>query len=96
MKAIKVKNAKELAKALGLSPSDAIEMEIRSELNEKIIKAVEHLELTHTQLAKLIGMSRTRLTAILNRNTHEVSTDLMIRILGTLGYRAKITFLKVA
>ena len=36
--------------------------------------------------------SRTRVTAILNRNTKAVSTDLLLRILYSLGYTAKITF----
>ena len=39
-------------------------------------------------------MSRTRLTAILNRNTAHVSTELMLRMLAVLGYRAKITFVR--
>jgi hypothetical protein len=29
-------------------------------------------------------------TAILNRNTHAVSIDLMLRILAALGYRAHL------
>ncbi len=34
--------------------------------------------------------------AILNRNTHDVSTDLMLRIMASLGYRATLTFSRVA
>jgi plasmid maintenance system antidote protein VapI len=48
--------------------------------------------LTHAQVAKIAQTSRTRLTAILNRNTANVSTDLMLRILAALGYRTRITF----
>jgi hypothetical protein len=35
-------------------------------------------------------------TAILNRNTKDVSTDLLLRVLYTLGYVAKVTFQKAA
>ena len=40
--------------------------------------------------------SRTRITAIMNRNTQGVSVDLLLRILARLGYRAKISFLEAA
>lgn len=36
--------------------------------------------------------SRSRITAILNRNTRDVSTDLMLRVMAGLGYRATLTF----
>jgi hypothetical protein len=40
----------------------------------------------------LAGTSRTRVTAIMNRNTKDISTDLMLRVLGALGVSAKISF----
>ncbi|PMU12729.1 hypothetical protein C1Y10_29425 [Pseudomonas sp. FW305-122] len=73
-----------------------MEMEVRSALNDKIIEIVKKHELTHAQVAKVAETSRTRVTAILNRNTQDVSTDLMLRILARLGYRAKISFSKAA
>ena len=99
MKKIKktiTKNANDLAKALDLSQADAVEMDIRSDLNNKIIEIVKKENLTHEQVAGLAHTSRTRITAILNRNTHEVSTDLLLRILTNLGYKAKLTFSKAA
>lgn len=90
------RDAKELAKALGLTPADAVELEIRSALNDKIIEVVNERRLTHAQVAKLSQTSRTRVTAILNRNTHDISTDLMLRVLGSLGVQAKLKFTKAA
>jgi len=95
-KAMVAKNASELATVLGLSVADAAEMQVRSDLNDKIIEIVQKTGLTHLQVAKLARTSRTRVTAILNRNTQAVSTDLMLRILASLGYRAKITFSRAA
>jgi len=95
-KAIVTRSAAELAKALGLSPADGAEIELRSNLNSKIAEIVERKGLTHAQVARLARTSRTRVTAILNRNTRDVSTDLMLRVLYALGYTAKIRFQKAA
>lgn len=86
------RSAKELAEVLGLSPSDGLEIEIRSDLNDKIVEVIKHKALTHAQVAKLAHTSRTRVTALVNRNTGDISTDLMLRILSALGVRAKIQF----
>ena len=92
VKAVETKNAQELAKFLGLTPADGVEIEIRTDLNAKIIEVVKVKGLTHAEVAKLAHTSRTRVTALLNRNTVEISTDLMLRVLAALGYKAKITF----
>jgi predicted XRE-type DNA-binding protein len=94
-KPILARTSAELATALGLPRGDGLDFELRSELNDKIILAVAKRKLTHAELAKAARTSRSRVTAILNRNTHQVSTDLMLRILGLLGYRAKLTLYPV-
>lgn len=90
------RNAGELAALLGLTPSDGLEIEIRSDLNAKIIEVVRKRGLTHDQVARLAHTSRTRVTAILNRNTHDISTDLMLRVLASLGVKAKLRFKSAA
>jgi transcriptional regulator with XRE-family HTH domain len=52
--------------------------------------------MTHAEIAKRAGTSRTRVTAILNDNIDEVSSDLLIRILGSLGYRVTVSVRRVA
>ena len=96
VKPVVARNARELAKALGLTPADGVEIEIRSDLNDKIIEVVSEQNLTHSQVARLARTSRTRVTAILNRNTHDISTDLMLRILASLGVQARLQFKKAA
>src|SRR5450631_1919355 len=86
----------ELAKALGLGPAGGAEMELRSDLNSKIAEVVAKEGLTHAQVARLARTSRTRVTAIMNRNTKDVSTDLLLRVLYAVGYVAKITFERAA
>lgn len=96
IKPVAARNAKELAKTLGLTPADGVEIEVRSDLNDKIIEVVNERGLTHSQVAKLSHTSRTRVTAILNRNTHDISTDLMLRTLASLGVYARLQFKKAA
>lgn len=95
-KSVVARSAGQLASALRLSPADAVEIEVRSTLNDKIIEIVTKQGLTHAEVAKVGETSRTRMTAILNRNTHDVSTDLMLRILARLGYRVTMKFSKAA
>src|SRR6266496_5400557 len=74
------RNARELAKVLRLAPADGMEIEFRSDLNDKIIEVVAKKGLTHSDVARLAHTSRTRVTAILNRNTRDISSDLMLRV----------------
>jgi hypothetical protein len=58
-----------------------------SDLNEIIEVVGKNLE-----VARLAHNSRTRVTTILNRNTHDISTEVMLRVLASLGVRAKLQF----
>lgn len=96
VKPVVAREAKELAKVLGLTPAEGMEIEFRSNLNDKIIEVVKKKQLTHSDVARLSRTSRTRVTAILNRNTHDISTDLMLRVLASLGVQAKLRFKNAA
>ncbi len=96
MKPRKTRTAAELAQALGLTRDDGAEIELRSNLNSKIVDVVQRKRLTHADVARLAGTSRTRVTALMNRNTRHISTDLLLRVLYALGYTAKITFQRAA
>jgi predicted XRE-type DNA-binding protein len=71
-------------------------MEIQFELAEQIGVEVRNAGVTHTQLARLAGASRPRVTAILNGNLDGVSTDLLLRILAALGVRVRLRFHRAA
>jgi predicted XRE-type DNA-binding protein len=93
---IVVRNVGDLAEALGFDRAEGVAIAVRSALNDKIVDVVRKRRLTHAEVAKLAGTSRTRVTAIMNRNTQSISTDLMLRILGSLGVAARITFGRAA
>lgn len=95
-KSIVTRTAAELAEALGLAPADGAEIKLRSDLNSKIVEVVQRKGLTHARVARLAGTSRTRVTAIMNRNTRHISTDLLLRVLYGLGYTARVKFGKAA
>jgi len=93
---IRAKTAEDLGRALGLSPAETGEMEFRSELTCALAKIIRKEKLTHAEIAKRAGTSRTRVTAIANGNTQGISTDLLIRVLSATGYRAELRVRKAA
>ncbi len=95
-KPIRVKTAKELGQALGLSVVESAEMEFRSELTCAVSRIIREGNLTHAEIAKRAGTSRTRVTAIANGNTQGMSTDLLIRVLSATGHRAELRVRKAA
>jgi len=95
-KSVVARNARELMRALGLSEADRQTMDIQLQIAEEIIREVDRRGLTHAELARMARTSRSRVTAILNGNLRQVSTDLLLRILACLGVRAKIAFSRAA
>ena len=88
------RTAGELAKAFGLTAGDGAEIKLRSDLNSKIIDVVGAKRLTHAHVARLARTSRTRVRAIMHRNTMQIPAGLLLRVLYALGYTARITFEK--
>jgi predicted XRE-type DNA-binding protein len=95
-KSVTDRTAEDLGRVLGLSAADTAEMEFRSELTVALPKIIQAERLTHAEIAKHTGTSRTRVTAIANGNTHGVSTDVLIRVLAATGYRAEVRVKKAA
>jgi predicted XRE-type DNA-binding protein len=91
-KRVGTRTSGELARALELTPADGAEIELRSELNTKIAEEVKRCRLTHADVARMAKTSRTRVAAILNRNTRDVSSDLLLRVLYALDWAARVRF----
>ena len=81
----------QLARTLGLSPAEAQEWKVQYALYKRLKDVVRKEKLTHAELAKRAGTSRTRVTAILNGNLQHVSSDLLIRIFTALGYTVSVS-----
>ena len=95
-KPIRVKTAEDLGKALGLSAAETGEMEFRSELTLALARIIQNGKLTRAEIARKAGTSRTRVTAIANRNTQGISTDLLIRVLSAAGHKAELRVRRIA
>ncbi len=90
-KPIVAKTPEDLAKIMGLPAALAKEWRVQHVLLSRLKEIVRREKMTHAQIAAKAGTSRTRITAILNDDLEHVSTDLLIRILASLGYRVKVS-----
>ena len=80
-----------VAKVRDLPATAAHECRARSEPASALIAAVKKENLTHAEVAKRAKTSSTRITSILNRILRHVSSDLLIRILGSISYEVKLS-----
>jgi predicted XRE-type DNA-binding protein len=83
-----------LAAALGLSAVVAKEWQVQHALLKRLREIVRRQKITHAEVARRAGTARTRVTAILNDDLEHVSTDLLIRILASLGYRVRVSVVR--
>jgi predicted XRE-type DNA-binding protein len=90
------RTAEELAEVLNLDPVEVLAWDFQIQLANRIAQEVSRRKLTHAQAAKLAGTSRSRMTAILNGGLVDISTDLLLRVLASLGIRVKPTFSRAA
>ena len=83
-----------LAGVLGLSSTEAREWQVQHALLTRLKEIVRQQRFTHAEIAKRSRTSRTRVTAILNDDLEHLSTDLLIRILASLGYQVRVSVVK--
>jgi len=96
IKPVVTRNAYELADAIGLSKADAAEWEFRSNLNKKIEEIIKKTKITHAEVAKRMGTSRSRVTALLNGSRSDYSTDFLLRMLGAINYKIVFKVSRIA
>jgi predicted XRE-type DNA-binding protein len=94
IKPILARTPEELASVLGLSEVAAKEWQVQHTLLKRLKDIARRQRITHAEIARRAGTSRTRVTAILNDDLDHVSTDLLIRILASLGYRVKVSVVR--
>lgn len=96
VKPIIAKAPEDLARIMGLPPAVAKEWQVQYALLKRLKEIVQREKMTHAQVAVRAQTSRTRVTAILNDDLEHVSTDLLIRILASLGYRVRVSVTRAA
>jgi hypothetical protein len=75
-KAIAARTPEELAGAIGLPAAAAKEWQVQRVLLKRLKEVARRQNITHAEIAKRGGTSRTRVTAILNDDLQHVSSDL--------------------
>jgi predicted XRE-type DNA-binding protein len=94
LKPIVCNTPEDLAAAMRLSPAGAKEWQLQHALLKRLKEIVLRQGITHAEVARRAGTSRSRVTAILNGDLDHVSSDLLVRILAGLGYRVRISVVK--
>ena len=94
LKPVVARAPEELAGAFGLPEVAAKEWQVQHMLLKRLKDIARQQKITHAEIAKRAGTSRTRGTAILNDDLQHVSSDLLIRILASLGYRVRVSVVK--
>ena len=89
-KAITAKNADELGEVLGLSEGDVALMNYKAKISKIAVKAIEESGLTANEIVKRSGVARSKVSAVKNGATVEVSCDLMIKIIAATGTKLKV------
>lgn len=84
------KEAKQMAEDLGLSEVDAYIMELKAKLYSKSSKLIKSSKLTHEQIAKLIGTSRSRISRIASMGENNVSIELLLKLIAALEGKSAI------
>ena len=74
------KEAKQMAKDLGLSELDAYVMDLKSKLYAKCAKLIRESDMTHEQIAKAVGTSRARISRIASMGEHSISLEILIKL----------------
>ena len=95
-KIIVSKSASDVAEAIGLPPSRAIEWKVRHQVTEKIGEIMQKEEWTISEVAKKAGTSRARVTNILKGDTEGISIDVLLRVLGSMGSSVRLSFKRVS
>lgn len=90
------RNAKELAKTMGLDSCDALQWELRYSITKRIIEIFNHSHITITEVARRAKTSRARITQVLKGDSQGISIDVLLRILAAVGQGINITYKKAA
>ncbi len=81
---------KELAKKLGVSLARGMEAVIKAQLIDAVIKEAERRKLTHAELARRSGLSRSVVTGILAGSLQKVTIDRLLRLVEAADLVAEV------
>jgi predicted XRE-type DNA-binding protein len=83
-------SAQDLSKKLGISPARGMEAVIKAQLISAVIKVITKEGMTHAELAKRSGLSRSVVTGILSGSLQKVTIDRILRLVEAAGLVAEV------
>lgn len=87
---MKKSSGKELSKKLGISPARGMEAVIKAKLIDAVLRAAEQQGLTHAELARRSGLSRSVVTGILSGSLQKVTIDRVLRLVEAAELVAEV------
>ena len=84
------KATRELAKDLNLRDVDAYMMDLKAKLYMKASDLILDSKLTHEEIAKSIGTSRSRINRIANHGENNISMEILIKLITVLDGKPPI------
>jgi predicted XRE-type DNA-binding protein len=89
-------SASKLAAELGIPRSRGLEAVIKAQLIGSILRELERKPMTHMELAKRSGLSRTTVTGILSGSLQKVTIDRLLRLIDAVGLQAEVKVRRAA
>ena len=81
-------------RAWGMSEARIKRVKRRAKIGMAVSKAIRESGLTHAQIAKRAGASRTRITALANGSANGCSDEYLFRVLDALDYDLEFRIFK--
>lgn len=93
---MKKTSSSDLAKKLKISKARGLEAVLKAELISAVLKASQEQGLTHAELAKRSGLSRSAVTGILSGSLQKVTIDRVLRLIESVGLTIETRIRKAA
>ena len=93
---MKKTSATDLAKQLNISKARGLEAVMKARLITAVLKESERRSLTHAQLSKASGLSRSTVTGILSGSLQKVTIDRVLRLVEAAGLEAEVKVCRAA
>ena len=87
---------KQLSKILKIDPSRSLEARIKAKLISAVLSEVKRTNITHVELSRRSGLSRSAVSGILGGSLQKVTLDRILRLLQGVNLIADVIIKKAA
>jgi len=87
---VKATSGREIATKLGISAARGMEAVMKAQLISAVLEAIESQGLTHAEIAKRSGLTRSAVTGILSGSLQKVTIDRVLKLINAVGLVAEV------